>query len=128
MGTFVPQDPYLAKFSWKSDQWYTIKRPIIPLDVDRGLRSMDVFQKLINCSLHNPLPVQKISSNSIHNFLSYAVNKQTNRQTNKRGRTHNLLYGGNKYDDDDDDNNNNNLTIIYRMYACMCLFVNERLC
>ena len=50
-------------------------------------------------------PVHKISSQSVHNFLSNVVhrqtnkqaNKQTDRQTNQRYQKHNLLcQGGNK--------------------------------
>ena len=38
----------------------------------------------------------KISERSVHNFLSYLANTQTNRQTNKNRQKHNLLGGGNK--------------------------------
>ena len=39
-------------------------------------------QNLINSSLYYPGPRPKISSQSVHNFLSNVVHKQTNRQTN----------------------------------------------
>ena len=40
--------------------------------------------------------LHKISSKSVHNFLSNVVHKQTNRQTYKRYQKHNLLcQGGN---------------------------------
>ena len=41
-------------------------------------------------SLYDPGPLHKISSQSVHNFLSN-VDKQTNRQTYKRYQKHNLL-------------------------------------
>ena len=45
-----------------------------------------------------PGPFHKISSQSIHNFLSNVFHKQTNRQTNQRYQKHNVLcQGGNKY-------------------------------
>ena len=37
----------------------------------------------------------KISSKSVHNFLTYVANKQTNKQTNKPCQKHNLLGRGN---------------------------------
>ena len=44
-------------------------------------------------------PLHKISSKSVHNFLSYVVHRQTDRQTNQRYQKHNLLcQGGNKLD------------------------------
>ena len=61
----------------------------------------DHHQNLISSSLYCPGPLHKISSQSVHNFLSNVVHKQTNRQTNKqtnqRYQKHNLLcQGGNK--------------------------------
>ena len=38
---------------------------------------MDDFQKLMVCSLYNPPPLSKTSSQSIHNFLSNPPNKCT---------------------------------------------------
>ena len=52
------------------------------LGVGRGLHSEDDFQNLMDCSLYHPQALQKISSKSIHNFLSHPVNRQTNTQTN----------------------------------------------
>ena len=52
-------------------------------------------QNLISSSLYYPVPRPKISSQSVHNFLSN-VHKQTNKQTNQRHQKHNLLcQGGN---------------------------------
>ena len=42
----------------------------------------DHHQNLISSSLYYPGPHYKISSQSVHNFLSNVVHKQTNRQTN----------------------------------------------
>ena len=39
-------------------------------------------QNLISSSLYYSGPVHKISSQSVHNFLSNVVHRQTNRQTN----------------------------------------------
>ena len=39
--------------------------------------------------------ILKISSKSIHKFLSYFVQKQTHKPTNKPRQKHNLLGGGN---------------------------------
>ena len=38
----------------------------------------------------------KISERSVHNFLSYVANRQTDKQTNKNRQKHYLLGGGNK--------------------------------
>ena len=50
---------------------------------------------LISSSLYYSGPVHKMSSQSVHNFLSYVVHRQTNRQTdrqtNQRYQKHNLL-------------------------------------
>ena len=64
------------------------------------LQYPDHHQNLISSSLYYSGPVHKISSQSIHNFLSNVVhrqtNKQTNKQTNQRYQKHNLLcQGGN---------------------------------
>ena len=54
-------------------------------------------QNLISSSLYYPGPRPKISSQSVHNFLSNVVHKQTNKQTNQRHQKHNLLcQGGNE--------------------------------
>ena len=44
----------------------------------------DHHQNLISSSLYYPGPHPKISSQSVHNFLSNVVHKQTNRQTNRQ--------------------------------------------
>ena len=67
------------------------------------LQYPDHHQNLISSSLYYSGPVHRISSQSVHNFLSYVVhtqtnktNKQTNRQTNQRYQKHNLLCQGGK--------------------------------
>ena len=62
----------------------------------------DHHQNLISSYLYYSGPVHKISSQSVHNFLSNVVhrqtNKQTNKQTNQRYQKHNLLcQGGNEW-------------------------------
>ena len=47
------------------------------------LQYPDHHQNLISSSLYYSGPVHKISSQSVHNFLSYVVHRQTNRQTDK---------------------------------------------
>ena len=64
------------------------------------LQYPDHHQNLISSSLYYSGPVHKISSQSVHNFLSNVVlrqtDRQTNRQTNQRYQKHNLLcQGGN---------------------------------
>ena len=66
------------------------------------LQYPDHHQNLISSSLYYSGPVHKISSQSVHNFLSNVVHRQTNRQTdrqtNQRYQKHNLLcQGGNKH-------------------------------
>ena len=54
----------------------------------------DHHQNLISSSLYYPRSHPKISSQSVHNFLSNVVHKQTNQHHQK----HNLLcQGGNKF-------------------------------
>ena len=65
------------------------------------LQYPDHHQNLISSSLYYLGPVHKISSQSVHNFLSNVVHRQTDRQTdrqtNQRYQKHNLLcQGGNK--------------------------------
>ena len=56
----------------------------------------DHHQNLISSSLYYPGPLHKISSQSVHDFLSNVVHKQTDKQTNQRYQKHNLLcQGGN---------------------------------
>ena len=42
----------------------------------------DHHQNLISSSLYYPRPLHKISSQSVHNFLSNVVHRQTDKQTN----------------------------------------------
>ena len=44
----------------------------------------DHHQNLISSSLYYPRPLHKISSQSVHNFLSNVVHRQTDRQTDKQ--------------------------------------------
>ena len=64
------------------------------------LQYADHHQNLISSSLYYSGPVHKISSQSVHNFLSNVVHRQTDRQTNKqtnqRYQKHNLLCQGGK--------------------------------
>ena len=60
------------------------------------LQYPDHHQNLISSYLYYSGPVHKISSQSVHNFLSNVVHIQTNKQTNQRYQKHNLLcQGGN---------------------------------
>ena len=43
----------------------------------------DHHQNLISFSLYYPGPLHKISTQSVHNFVSNVVHRQTNKQTNK---------------------------------------------
>ena len=47
------------------------------------LQYPDHHQNLISSSLYYSGPVHKISSRSVHNFLSYVVHRQTDKQTDK---------------------------------------------
>ena len=47
------------------------------------LEYLDHHQNLISSLLHYPAPFHKISFQSIPNFLSNVVHKQTNKQTDK---------------------------------------------
>ena len=61
------------------------------------LQYPDHHQNLISSYLCYSGPFHKISSQSVHNFLSNVVHRQTDRQTNQRYQKHNLLcQGGNK--------------------------------
>ena len=66
------------------------------------LQYPDHPQNLISSYLYYSGPVHKISSQSVHNFLSNVVhrqtNKQTDRQTNQHCQKHNLLCQGGNYD------------------------------
>ena len=48
----------------------------------------DRAQKLISSSVSRNLSTRNISSKSMHAFLSNLANRQTDRQTDKRGQTH----------------------------------------
>ena len=48
------------------------------------LQYPDHHQNLISSSLYYSGPVHKISSQSIHNFLSNVVHRQTNKQTDRQ--------------------------------------------
>ena len=48
------------------------------------LQYPDHYRNLISSSLYYSGPVHKISSQSVHNFLSNVVHRQTNKQTNKQ--------------------------------------------
>ena len=64
------------------------------------LQYPDHHQHLISSYLYYSGPVHKISSQSVHNFLSNVVHRQTDRQTdrqtNQRYQKHNLLCQGGK--------------------------------
>ena len=67
------------------------------------LQYPDHHHNLISSSLYYSGPVHKISSQSVHNFLSNVVHRQTDRQTdrqtNQRYQKHNLLCQGGNYMD-----------------------------
>ena len=44
----------------------------------------DHHQNLISSSSYYPKPLHKISSQSVHNFLSYVVHRQTDKRTNRQ--------------------------------------------
>ena len=60
--------------SWKFHQDLFINKKV--WCIDRGMRSSYLSQNLINCSMHECWPILKISSRSVHDFLSYVANKQ----------------------------------------------------
>ena len=60
------------------------------------LEYSDHHQNLISSSLYYPGPLRKISSQSVHTFLSNVVYSQTDRQTNQHYQKHNLLCQGGK--------------------------------
>ena len=55
--------------------WCIFAHPLI-------LEYPDHHQNLISSSLYYPGPLHKISSQSVHNFLSNVVHRQTDKQTN----------------------------------------------
>ena len=70
----------------------------------------DHHQNLISSSLCYPGTLSKISSQSIHNFLSNVVHSQRDRQTNQSYQKHNLLCQGGK---------NCNVFILYSNYQIL---------
>ena len=54
------------------------------------IRYPDHHQNLMEWSLGSWLPSHYISFKSVHNFLSNPANRQTNKQTDKRGWIHNI--------------------------------------
>ena len=57
------------------------------------LQYPDHHQNLISSSLYYSGPVHKISSQSVHNFLSNVVHRQTDRQTDRQtNATKNITY------------------------------------
>ena len=64
------------------------------------LEYSDHHQNLISSSWYDPGPLHKISLQSVHNFLSNVVHrqtdKQTDKQTNQHYQKHNLLCQGGK--------------------------------
>ena len=78
-----PRSGYATLLSCFFSHWLVLEHP-------------NHHQNLISFSLYYPGPRPKISSQSVHNFLSNVVHKQTNKQTNQRHQKHNLLcQGGN---------------------------------
>ena len=55
-------------------------------------------QNLITGSLCHARYALKISERSVHNFLSYLADTQTNKQTNKHNRQKHYLLGGGRYE------------------------------
>ena len=73
----------------------------------------DHHQNLISSSLYYPGPCPKILSQSVHNFLSNVVHKQTN----QRHQKHNLLCQG-------DNNNFKQEKTIFRCgYSCLLTYM-----
>ena len=61
------------------------------------LQYPDHHQNLINSSLYYSGPVHKISSQSVHNFLSNVVHRQTNKQTRSTQRAQTSLAEADHY-------------------------------
>ena len=61
------------------------------------LQYPDHHQNLISSSLYYSGPVHKISSKSVHNFLSNVVHRQTNKQTRSTQRAHTSLAEADHY-------------------------------
>ena len=60
-------------------------------------RSPPKFNQFFIVDPYYPRPLHKISSQSVHNFLSNVVHRQTNKQTNQHYQKHNLLCQGGNY-------------------------------
>ena len=61
------------------------------------LQYPDHHQNLISSSFYYSGPLHKISSQSVYNFLSNVVHRQTDKLTNQRYQKHNLLCQGGNY-------------------------------
>jgi len=60
-------------------------------------RDPDRHQNCTTWSLIHALPLQKISSKSVHKFASNPTNRQTNRQTDRTKNITSFFGGGNEY-------------------------------
>ena len=60
-------------------------------------RDTDCHQYCITWSLSYALPLQKISSKSVHKFASNPTDRQTNRQTDRTKNITSFFGGGNYY-------------------------------
>jgi len=82
-------------------------------------RDPDRHQNCITWSLSHALPLQKISSKSVHKFVSNPTDRQTNRQTNRQtDRTKNITSffgGGNKPHIILKSHTNCQMSIVYRI-------------
>jgi len=58
-------------------------------------RDPDRHQNCITWSLSHALPLQKISSKSVHKFASNPTDRQTHKQTNRPNQKHNFFGRGN---------------------------------
>jgi len=83
------------------DDWMQQPLSVSPNTDESGKQSLNPDggpkrrQNLIICSLAHCQPSLKISCKSVRKFLCKVVNRQTDRQTNKQRRKHNLLGGDN---------------------------------
>jgi len=58
-------------------------------------------QNLITWSMSHALPLQEISSKSVHDFFSYPTDRQTDRQTDRSKNITSFFGRGNNNDDKD---------------------------
>ena len=79
------------------------------------LEYSDHYQNLISSSLYYPGPLHKISLQSVRNYLSNVVHRQTNKQTNKHYQKHNLLCQG---------GNNLKIILAFRRYL-FCIYLQD---